>query len=355
EPPQRLAPYQAAKPEPKMPVTPEAATSATDNAFVDGAPKTVAANVGPDSTSDLKPDPATTSLPPATTMTSAAEKMPEQAAEQPVEKLAAGEGERAATADVRGMVHTSEQPGIVSPEGTPPTATREVAPTATTTVMSNTASAVAPTETVDVKKTPDAVEQAVAPVAPVASVATTDTTAVTPVAPVAREGSDVDTAPVMPSIQISVAPPPAPSTSLTPARPISEERGDAAADQNSNQDEGASSQADASDGLGYRPQIYGASNRDVRIVLRARAESWVQIQGAKNELLLTRMLRAGDSYRVPNRIDLVLMTGNAGAIEIIMDGVALGILGPIGQVRRNIKLNVDQLREQMQSTSRPSP
>ena len=89
-------------------------------------------------------------------------------------------------------------------------------------------------------------------------------------------------------------------------------------------------------------------------MLRARAESWVQVQGANNELLLTRMLRTGDSYYAPNRTDLVLMTGNAGAIEIIVDGVELGPLGPIGLVRRNILLDADHLRLQLMPPGRSS-
>jgi cytoskeleton protein RodZ len=158
-----------------------------------------------------------------------------------------------------------------------------------------------------------------------------------------REGSDVDTAPTMPAIQAAIAPPPPPAAPAAPTRPVAEGGGDAA----DSGDEGRASLATAAESLGYRPQAYGAANRDVRVVLRARAESWVQVQGANNELLLTRMLRPGDSYHAPNRTDLVLMTGNAGAIEIIVDGEALGTLGPMGQVRRNIKLNADHLRGEL--------
>jgi cytoskeleton protein RodZ len=147
----------------------------------------------------------------------------------------------------------------------------------------------------------------------------------------------------MPLIQATIAPPPPPAAPAAPTRPLTEGGSDTA----TSGDEGRASLATASEGLGYRPQAYGAANRDVRVVLRARAESWVQVQGANNELLLTRMLRPGDSYHAPNRNDLVLMTGNAGAIEIMVDGEALGTLGPMGQVRRNIRLNADHLRDTM--------
>jgi cytoskeleton protein RodZ len=153
----------------------------------------------------------------------------------------------------------------------------------------------------------------------------------------------------MPAIQASITPPPPPAAPSAPERPHFESSGEEASDNGA----GVTSLKATSDSLGHRPQTYGASNRDVRVVLRARAESWVQIQGANNELLLTRMLRPGDSYHAPNRTDLVLMTGNAGAIEIMVDGEALGTLGPMGQVRRNIKLDAEQLRGQMQVTESP--
>jgi cytoskeleton protein RodZ len=94
---------------------------------------------------------------------------------------------------------------------------------------------------------------------------------------------------------------------------------------------------------GYVPQTYGMANADSRVLLRARADSWVQVQGPNNELLLTRILRTGDTYRAPNRADIVMMTGNAGALEVIVDGRALGPLGGEGQVRRNVPLVPDQL------------
>jgi cytoskeletal protein RodZ len=163
------------------------------------------------------------------------------------------------------------------------------------------------------------------------------------------EGGAAVTAPVQPSVQPSVRaainPPPPPAAPS--ANPLTQGVGEGRS--------GGASQATAREGLRYRPQAYGVSNRDARVVLRARAESWVQVQGANNELLLTRMLRAGDSYHAPNRDDLVLMTGNAGAIEIIVDGEALGALGTVGQVRRDIRLNADLLREQLQPTTESSP
>ena len=100
----------------------------------------------------------------------------------------------------------------------------------------------------------------------------------------------------------------------------------------------------------YVPQSYGTGNKGGRVVLRAQSDSWVQIQGRNNELVMTRMLRAGDTYRVPNRRDLIMITGNAGGLEIVVDGRVMPSMGPPGTVRRDISLAADRLLELATST-----
>ncbi|MGE4219668.1 MAG: helix-turn-helix domain-containing protein [Alphaproteobacteria bacterium] len=96
-----------------------------------------------------------------------------------------------------------------------------------------------------------------------------------------------------------------------------------------------------------RPEarIYGEENLGSRIVIRALSDSWVEVRDERSgELLLTRVLRTGDTYRVPNRGGLSLVTGNAGGIEISVDGKSVGSIGPLGSVRRNLALDPDSLR-----------
>lgn len=87
------------------------------------------------------------------------------------------------------------------------------------------------------------------------------------------------------------------------------------------------------------PRVYGESNLGTRIVLRAVQDSWVQVRDRQDALLLTRVLRSGDTYYVPSQDGLTLLTGNAGGIVIEVDGVAVAPLGPIGAVRRQIALD----------------
>ena len=87
---------------------------------------------------------------------------------------------------------------------------------------------------------------------------------------------------------------------------------------------------------------FGAQNQ---IVVRAKMNSWIQVRDdTVNELLVTRLLRAGDSYAVPNRSGLKLSTGNAGALEILVDGIPVPSIGGEGTVRRNVVLDADKLK-----------
>ena len=93
----------------------------------------------------------------------------------------------------------------------------------------------------------------------------------------------------------------------------------------------------------YLPRVFGQANAGSAITVRAREESWVQITGDNNELLLTRILRPGDIYHVPDRPGLILMTGNAGGIEILVGGKLAPPLGEIGKVRRRVALDPERL------------
>lgn len=81
-----------------------------------------------------------------------------------------------------------------------------------------------------------------------------------------------------------------------------------------------------------------------RVVLQASQDSWVQIRDASNNSIFTRVLRAGDSYDVPDQPGLTLLTGNAGGLDIIVDGEEIPKLGRSGQVRRNVSLNPASLK-----------
>ena len=82
-----------------------------------------------------------------------------------------------------------------------------------------------------------------------------------------------------------------------------------------------------------------------KIVVRARLESWIQITNEKKDVLFSRVLRSGETYTVPEEKGLMLTTGNAGGIEILVNGKKLKSLGTVGLVKRDILLDAKKLRD----------
>lgn len=91
----------------------------------------------------------------------------------------------------------------------------------------------------------------------------------------------------------------------------------------------------------YVPKIFGIKNVDARIVLRAKEETWIEVTRG-DEVLLTRTLYAGDRYRVPvDSKDLYLKTGNAGGLDVFVDGTLVPSLGKRGSTKSKIALDAD--------------
>jgi cytoskeletal protein RodZ len=91
-------------------------------------------------------------------------------------------------------------------------------------------------------------------------------------------------------------------------------------------------------------QIHEPANADARVILRALDDSWVQISSLGGDYLRSRTLQRGDLFLVPNRTDLELWTGNAGGIEVVLDGAVLAPLGEAGAVVREVPLDPPSLR-----------
>ncbi len=81
------------------------------------------------------------------------------------------------------------------------------------------------------------------------------------------------------------------------------------------------------------PHAYGAVDGTARIVIRATADSWIQIRSTDQTPLFTRILKPGESYLVPDRPGVSMRTGNAGGLEITVDGKPMTSIGPNGAVR----------------------
>ncbi|MEH6545700.1 MAG: RodZ domain-containing protein [Sneathiella sp.] len=91
------------------------------------------------------------------------------------------------------------------------------------------------------------------------------------------------------------------------------------------------------------PRTFGIDNTTARVVLRARAETWIEIKPADGAPYLSRVLKPGDVYMAPDIPNLKMTTGNAGGLEIRVDGNEIASLGGNGTILRDIPLVADSL------------
>ncbi len=91
------------------------------------------------------------------------------------------------------------------------------------------------------------------------------------------------------------------------------------------------------------PAVFGQQYGDVRVVIHVTEDSWIQIRDSSGAMLVSQLLHPGDSYRAPIEGGLTLMTGNAGALQFLVDGSLVPSIGPPGSVRRDVALDPESL------------
>ncbi|HEY4345170.1 MAG TPA: RodZ domain-containing protein [Parvibaculum sp.] len=100
-------------------------------------------------------------------------------------------------------------------------------------------------------------------------------------------------------------------------------------------------------------QVYGAENADGRVVIRARKDdAWIRVEDAQGHVLIERTLKAGDTYRSPNRAGVILVARDASAFELLVDNASLGLAGPPTLVLTGKSLDAADLIAAM---PRPAP
>jgi cytoskeleton protein RodZ len=102
-----------------------------------------------------------------------------------------------------------------------------------------------------------------------------------------------------------------------------------------------------------KPNAQIAAAGKSAVELRAKSDSWIQVRDGE-QLLLTRFLRKGETYKVPDRSGLTLMTLNAGGIEIMVDGQLMPPLGDPGSVARGVLLDAAKLKAMPKPAAAPA-
>jgi cytoskeleton protein RodZ len=85
--------------------------------------------------------------------------------------------------------------------------------------------------------------------------------------------------------------------------------------------------------------VFGRNNRSPRVVLKAKNDTHVMVRGQNGVVYINRDLKAGDSYQLPNAVGLTLSTTNAGAVEVDLDGQAMGVAGSDQQSAEDVPLD----------------
>lgn len=81
-----------------------------------------------------------------------------------------------------------------------------------------------------------------------------------------------------------------------------------------------------------------------QVMLHARADTWIEIRArSSGKVLFSRVLRAGETIPAPDRRGLSMTIGNAGGLEIRVDGKAAPALGGPGEVVRDVSLDSEDL------------
>ncbi len=91
------------------------------------------------------------------------------------------------------------------------------------------------------------------------------------------------------------------------------------------------------------PATSTAAAPDNRIIIQAVDESWIQVVTPTGGVVIEKLMVMGEIYRVPDRDGLVLNTGNAGALKLIVNGTLIPPIGEMGAVRRGIALSPESL------------
>ncbi len=71
-------------------------------------------------------------------------------------------------------------------------------------------------------------------------------------------------------------------------------------------------------------QVYGAGNKNARVVLRIKQATRILVEGPDGKVFINRTLQPGDTYNVPLVEGVTLTAQSGNAVELDLDGQAMG-------------------------------
>ncbi len=296
-----------------------------------------------------------------TSLTETAEEVANRSAEAAREAAEAASAAVVSATDDAASALQSETPAEMTeaPETTTEaTETPETAPSETTEPASsetpsepNATAAPAETETpapavetattVETAPEPAPVETAATPEPMAATAESTGTTETTPVDPANETAPPVDAEPASEPVVDAAPAEPEPTADELNARSLVDARDtEAAAPTPAPEPEAETESAPVT-----APAVPQQTIPSTGTVIRAVETSWVEIRDpANSRILFTGLMSPGETFVVPDLTGLVLDTGNAGGLDVIVDGQSVPKLGDVGAVRKSVSLNTDRLK-----------
>ena len=86
-------------------------------------------------------------------------------------------------------------------------------------------------------------------------------------------------------------------------------------------------------------------DRSTEMVLKAIGNSWVEIDDIDGNSLVTRLMRSGETYVIPNKSGLTFNTGNAGALSLSYGNIIIPSLGEVGEIITARPLNIEAFQD----------
>jgi cytoskeleton protein RodZ len=91
-----------------------------------------------------------------------------------------------------------------------------------------------------------------------------------------------------------------------------------------------------------------------RIVFKAIEESYIQVrnpaESGKKAILVSRVLQPGESFPAPAIPGLIMQTGNAGGLQVEVDGRLIGVMGKRGEVITRVPLEASYFLDRIAAT-----
>ena len=90
-----------------------------------------------------------------------------------------------------------------------------------------------------------------------------------------------------------------------------------------------------------------ATERDPssEMIIKALGNSWIEIEDIDGHIVMTRLMRPGETYVVPKKGGLTFNTGNAGGLSLSYGGITIPSLGKVGEIISARPLNIEAFKD----------